>query len=266
VNNAEIINAERVIVASLMTSATNEAARNAVNACGLTCDQFTDTKLGALFRSSIVVGATPGGMIDHDTHAETIATGDADQLAKYARAIIEYADPARPYLEALRASDITFETADRFTARSIPEPDWIVQGFIARGMKGDLPAPSKMRKTFFAMQLAESIAAGRDFCGTLKVSKPRRVLYCNLELMKFFAQERMRLQIARPQETPEDGDQSEVGQGLDIPVERLRNLTIANLRGKGSKLREAAVLGAFVKYIKARAFDFVIIDPQYKLM
>ena len=62
-----------------------------------------------------------------------------------------------------------------------PEPDAILSGVFDRGDKVALLSKSKMRKTFFASQLALSLAAGQDFLG-LPVPKRRTVLFLNSEI------------------------------------------------------------------------------------
>ena len=55
-------------------------------------------------------------------------------------------------------------------------------------------APAKMRKSFFAMQLAYCIAAGETFLGEFKIKEPYRVLYIEKEIGIPGVRERIELQ------------------------------------------------------------------------
>ena len=70
-----------------------------------------------------------------------------------------------------------------FLAEELPQPEWIVEGFIARRMKGDLVGGAKSRKTFLALSLALCAAAGRDWLDAYKIPKPHPTAYLNFELM-----------------------------------------------------------------------------------
>lgn len=98
--------------------------------------------------------------------------------------------------ETLAKCGIDFNGAESFFTRELPEFDWIIYGLLAAGrdgeraFKGDIIAPSKCRKTFFAIQLGLSVASGRPICG-YDVPKKRRVAYFNLELVAKGFQERL---------------------------------------------------------------------------
>lgn len=145
----------------------------------------------------------------------------------------------------LRAAGIVFDDAADFTAADLPQPDWIIPGLIAKGMKVDIYGKSKTRKSFFSLQLAECVAAGRSFL-KWEIPTPRRTVYFNLELMPFFQQERMRKQ------------ENALG------VELRGRLRICNLRGNAAILRDHAP--ELVTYFGKTETDLVIIDPRYKLL
>ena len=238
---------EARVLASLIDPQTAQAATATARKYGLETRHFTNGELRDIFLSVEMHGPEPCAGYVRGLPACDLSFDDPAELAAAIREMIDDANPAKPHLDALKAAGIVFERADRFLRRKIAPPDWIIQNVIAKGMKGDLPAPSKMRKTFFTMQLAANIAAGRDFCGVFHIPKPRRVLYCNLELMEFFAQERLR---AQTQGTADD----------------MSNLVIANLRGTGHHIRDKANTAAFISAVRALDFALVILDPQYKLM
>lgn len=169
-----------------------------------------------------------------------------------------------PQLEReLKAAGLMPEVATDLLARRFAPVEWIVEDLLAarggtsRGFKGDIIAGSKMRKTFFALQLAASVAAGRDFLG-FHVPRARRVLYLNLELREDFAQERMR----------------RIADALGAPLDNLEIMTPSKpylLRNRYTTDRERErelVEGfedQFVEYARCRRFELILADPQYKL-
>ena len=125
------------------------------------------------------------------------------------------------------------------------EIDPIVEGCFESGDKVELIAPSKCRKSFFAIDLALHVAAGRDFL-SLKVPKPRRVLYVNLEIKSDWMKRRLLKRLA--------------GYGLDQGAIG-DNLAILNCRGRGEMVRDG-----LLRFLSEARPDFVVIDPRYKLM
>ena len=162
--------------------------------------------------------------------------------------------PGDPKEDLLVGAGIDFAGAREFFLRTLPPFDWIVEDMLAvgqdaqRGFKGDLVAGSKGRKSFFAIQLGLLVAAGRDVFG-YRVPKARKVAYLNLELVTRGFQERV-LRMCR-------------SLGID-PHEVWRNFTPLTLPVPG-RIREEAVLDAFVDKLRRESCELVIIDPQYKL-
>lgn len=62
-----------------------------------------------------------------------------------------------------------------------PPKSWIVEGLVGEKRKGVIFGKAKQKKTMLALQLAECVATGRDFLG-MKVPKPRKVVYLNMEI------------------------------------------------------------------------------------
>lgn len=62
-----------------------------------------------------------------------------------------------------------------------PEPDQIMEDTFDAGDKIAIIASSKLRKTFFLLQMLLSIAAGRPFL-SWHISKPRRILHVQFEI------------------------------------------------------------------------------------
>lgn len=123
--------------------------------------------------------------------------------------------------------------------------DPIVEGCFESGDKVELIAPSKCRKSFFAIDLALHIAAGKDFL-SLKVPKPRRVLYINLEIKADWMKRRLTKRLK--------------GYGLDQSAIG-DNLMLLNCRSRGEMVRDG-----LLRFLSDARPEFVVIDPRYKLM
>lgn len=162
--------------------------------------------------------------------------------------------------EALKRAGLLPVKASDLLKEKLPPPEWLLEDLIAsrgggeRGFKGDLIAPSKMRKTFFGLQLAASVSAGSDFLGW-NVPRPARVLYLNLELPKYFAQERLLKQA----------------KALGADLGNLEIITPTKpylLRNR--KDRDGTKLEGYedeiILLIREERYKLVVLDPQYKLM
>lgn len=182
------------------------------------------------------------------TAADFLALAKSDEITPPWEAPDKPTADGAPERE-LAAPGITPMTGATFLAAKLPPPKWIVRDIIAQGMKGDLCGSSKTFKTFAALQLALSVAAGIDYLGTFRITEPHRVAYFNLELFDWNFQERLRAQAA----------------ALDITErEKLDNLLVFNLRGKGGALRDNT--DAYIGALKNAGVEFTIIDPRYKLL
>ena len=146
---------------------------------------------------------------------------------------------------AAQAGSLRAETVEDFTATPPAPPDPIVANCFESGDKVELIAPSKCRKSFWALDLALHVAAGFPFCG-LTIPKPRRVLLVNLEVKRDWMKRRVLQRLG--------------GYGLSGRDLQGR-LSLMNCRGQGGHVRDA-----ILSRVKALKPDFVIIDPRYKLM
>lgn len=146
---------------------------------------------------------------------------------------------------ACARGNLLAESLVDFVATPPAALDPIVAQAFERGDKVELIAPSKCRKSFFALDLALHVAAGFPFCG-LAIPKPRKVLLVNLEIKRDWMKRRVLSRLE--------------GYGLK-PEELKGNLTLMNCRGQGGSVREA-----ILSRVKAMKPDFVILDPRYKLM
>lgn len=151
---------------------------------------------------------------------------------------------ARSTLSATEGA-LTAESLEDFIATPPAALDPIVDSAFERGDKVELIAPSKCRKSFFALDLALHIASGLPFVG-LAIPKKRRVLMVNLEIKRDWMKRRVLSRL----------------EGYKIAAEELGgNLTLMNCRGQGGAVREA-----ILSRVKATSPEFVILDPRYKLM
>jgi RecA-family ATPase len=124
-----------------------------------------------------------------------------------------------------------------------PKPrDPIVENVFDSGTFVELIAPSKCRKSFFALQLANCIATGTKFLAW-SVPRPRKVLLVNVELIPDRAHER----------------ESAMIRGLGIASNELSRLEIANIRGVKLENPVASICAT----IREKRPDVCIVDPLY---
>ncbi len=136
--------------------------------------------------------------------------------------------------------------ASQWLATPEPEPEKIIDGWLDSGDCAFVVGPSKVRKTFFCLQMAISIAIGISFLG-FGIQKPHRVAYFQLEVTPYHFQERL-LNMCK---------------AMNVSPEQLDNLFVRNLRGANeSQLLEDSIK-SFIRKVKA---DVVIIDPAYLLI
>lgn len=150
--------------------------------------------------------------------------------------------------EAVEGGDhgqVIVESIADFLNDPPPPLDCIVEELFGAGEKGEIIAPSKARKSFFAIDLAVHIAAGRDWLG-FKIPRPRRVLLFNLEISRDWMKRRFYRRLS----------------AYGINPEEIRDtLSIVNARSRGQIVRTHAV--GLVKRANA---EVVIVDPRYKLL
>lgn len=146
---------------------------------------------------------------------------------------------------AFKWRKLTIESIADFLAVPPPPLDCIVEELFEAGDKGEIIAPSKARKSFFAIDLAAHMAAGRDFL-CFKIPRPRRVLLFNLEIKPAWMKRRFFRRL----------------QAYGIRPEEIRDtFHVVNARGKGHIVREQAV-----EAVTRAGAEVAIIDPRYKLL
>lgn len=158
-------------------------------------------------------------------------------------------EEARKQLESLGVFALD---GGSFIEQPLPKPKWIIDDFIACGMKGDLVGASKSFKTYLAMHIGISIAKGNCNClNRFRIESPHRVAYFNLELFPWNFKERLC-------STCSDA-------GLQINASELHDrFLVYNLRGNATVLRDKIEL--FRTVLKSRGIEMLIIDPRYKLL
>lgn len=134
--------------------------------------------------------------------------------------------------------------ADVWLASPVPPRDPVVEGMIDAGTFVELIAPSKARKSFFAMQMANCIASGRKFI-EWAVPRPRKVLLINVELIADRAHDREAAMV----------------KGLGIERGELSRLIVCNLRG----LDIPDPVESICATIREHRPEVTIIDPLYMI-
>lgn len=122
----------------------------------------------------------------------------------------------------------------------------LIDGVLRQGHKMLLAGPSKAGKSFSLIELAISIAEGKEWLGW-QCAKGR-VLYVNLELDRASCLHRFK----------------DVYEALGWPPESIRNIDIWNLRGKAVPMDKLAP--KLIRRAQKRDYIAVIIDPIYKVI
>jgi hypothetical protein len=124
-------------------------------------------------------------------------------------------------------------------------PAQLIEGVLHKGLKGVLASSSKAGKTWMLMDMALSVASGKDWL-KWKTNKAK-VLVVNFEIPDAFVAERIR------QLTPKKG-------GIDEG--ELANVHILNLRGHSADFSD--LLKSISHQIASEAYGLIILDPIYK--
>lgn len=147
----------------------------------------------------------------------------------------------RVFLPPIRAGK------DLVTNEDLRQPTELVKGLLHRSTKGVLGGSSKAGKTWILLDLAVSVATGRNF---LHYSTTRaKVLFMNFEIQEEFFKERLGKVLEK--------------KGLQ-PTDILETLDIWTLRGQ--KVDAEDFLSSLAERIRNAGYSLIIIDPIYKLM
>jgi len=140
--------------------------------------------------------------------------------------------------------DIDIVNAADWLDQKPPEPDQIFQDFFDAGDKVAIIGSSKLRKSFFSMQMCLHLAAGKNFLD-FKCLQPRKVLIVQLEIKKEHFHRRIKC----------------MADALFINSrDIIGNFFIIN--GRGSDITPSHIKAA-AQRTKA---EFILIDPLYKLV
>lgn len=132
-----------------------------------------------------------------------------------------------------------------FVADNIPVPMELVAGVLHKGTKMVLGGPSKAYKTWALLDLAVSVATGKDWWGFPCVKG--KVIYLNFEIPRPFMRKRLEAVLEAK------GVKLEPGQ-----------LEIWNLRGHAGSFEK--LLSDIIDQLKDGEYVLCIIDPTYKVM
>ncbi len=191
-------------------------------------------------------------LIEHGTRRELIDLGrrliyDADVGTTATAPLVESMILS---LERLRVSEAGSEmpmvNALDMLADEPPPAEQVFRDFWDVGDKLALIGPSKVRKSFFVLTMAFSIATGIPFAGLLP-GRCRRVLYVNLEIRGAHMHRRARRMAAN----------------MGLPMDRLDDrLTFVNVRDRVGAAIGIHELRSLVDRVQA---EVLILDPLYKL-
>lgn len=127
-----------------------------------------------------------------------------------------------------------------------PLKDELIPGVLRVGHKLLVAGPSKAGKSFLLINLAISIADGRDWIGMK--CRQGKVVYINLELDGASCFRRVR----------------DIYEKRGLDPDAIRNLTIWNLRGKAVPMNKLAPI--IIHRFKGKGYSAIIIDPIYKVI
>ena len=157
-------------------------------------------------------------------------------------------DMLREFEDQVRATELppTVNAATLLETEP-PEPDQIMEDTFDVGDKVAIIASSKLRKTFFLLQMLISIAAGRPFLNW-EIAKPRRILHVQFEIQDHHYHRRVKRMAKTMGITSADlGDR----------------FVILNARGLGIAGPEGIEkIGQIAAVIKP---DIISFDPLYKV-
>ena len=128
----------------------------------------------------------------------------------------------------------------------------LIEGLFRKGRKGILTADSKAGKSFFAIEMAICVAAGRPFLGRKCVKS--KVCYFNYEIEEMEFMQRVR----------------DVSGGLKITESEFKdNLKIVHMRGQSlplAAMRDNLIALILTEQMEtSEPFALVILDPIYKI-
>lgn len=169
-----------------------------------------------------------------------------EEAAERLSILIEGAPSYKPE-EDTTTTEIIIINAASWLKSEPPPPDQIMEDTFDAGDKVAIIGSSKLRKSFFLLQMVLSLASGHNFL-PWRITKPRRVLHCQFEIKDHHFQRRVK-RMAR---------------AMGITAADLSDrLQVINARGLGISGPEG------IERIQKAAIDFhpevICFDPLYKI-
>ncbi len=128
-----------------------------------------------------------------------------------------------------------------------PERQPVIENVIDAGDMLGLIGQAKMRKSFFALQLALSCAAGGPFL-RWNIPVAQKVLYLNFEISPDWMQRRVK----------------GAARSMGLPARTLKNVEFANLRGLNLP-QNVSTMDAITETVRAIEPTVMVVDPLYML-
>jgi AAA domain/DnaB-like helicase N terminal domain len=267
---------ERAVIGSLVANA--EAVQKEICDLGLTTTSFKDRDCKAVFDAftRLTAKGTPIDVLTIHTESglpaqtvealmmeavnmghvrfHAIQVQNADLKARAVK-IISQADGGEAMRFALQQIEEllpgqtvgglpSIENGESFAARDIQRPVEVIRGILYAAAKMVYGGPSKANKTWVLYDLGLAVATGGTWLGFHCTRG--RVLYINLELQAFDAQDRVRM-IAK-------------ARGVNVPS----LLDVWNLRGFAVDIEE--LKPHILKMAMGAGYSLIIVDPCYKVM
>ncbi|SPD72008.1 hypothetical protein PITCH_A1150043 [uncultured Desulfobacterium sp.] len=219
-------------------------------------------KVGADYPAQLVdETSTTAGLSYHVGQLlEARKTRDLLALASYARNSIKNQVPHDEIINNLKNSAILSAATELDYSQPIPvdasvwllsepnEPDQIISGIIDVRDKLAVIGSSKMRKTFFQLQLLLCVASGRTFLNW-HVPEPRRVVHIQYEIQPNHYHRRLKKMCRAMGITSTD-----LGDRLHI------------INGRGSNLSGVEGIKKISQIVKNYNPELISFDPLYKVM
>jgi hypothetical protein len=171
--------------------------------------------------------------------ASALEEGDAGEQEAARRRLVE--------VQANGQDGLVFVSDEALSAQPSIPPEPIVEGMIDRGEVGLLAAPAKFGKSFFLLQMAKCVGAGKPFLG--RKTKRGWVVYVNAEVGK--------TAWKRRSDAVNEALKISHSQILHVSTRGNRNVTLATLPMQ---------IKSLLKERNVKDVGLIVIDPFYALV
>lgn len=158
-------------------------------------------------------------------------------------------------------------SAASWLEESYDPPEQILENTIDKGCKMAVIAGSKQRKTFFVMQWALCLVAGRTKFLAWNIPKPRKVLIVQMEITENHYHKRLKDMARKMGISSKELDNLHVMNGRyykSKPVAADRHVPWSTTSQK--RPQSLVAQEGFLSCIKRGGYDLIILDPLYKLI